>query len=305
MTEIPPTGRNGPPASGVAPFLKWAGGKRWFADRCLHLTPRDHGRYIEPFLGSGAMFFALQPGEALLSDLNPDLINCYRAIRDAPESIAERLAEHHRLHDKAHYYETRSAKPEDRIERAAWFIYLNRTCWNGLYRVNRRNEFNVPIGTKTSVVLPNDDFFAVSRLLAGVEILYQDFETTLDVARAGDFVFVDPPYTVKHNFNGFLKYNDKIFSWADQLRLRDAVVRAAGRGALVLVTNANHSSIREIYQGVGRQQVVGRASVLAASATHRSSTEELVIQTWQDASATCAAGDSVLQNSLAKERHIE
>lgn len=305
MTEILPTGRKGPSASVVAPFLKWAGGKRWFADRCLHLIPRGHGRYIEPFLGSGAMFFALQSGEALLSDLNPDLINCYRAIRDAPENIAERLAEHHRLHDKAHYYETRSAKPEDPIERAAWFIYLNRTCWNGLYRVNRRNEFNVPIGTKTSVILPNDDFVAVSRLLASVEILHQDFETTLDAARVGDFVFVDPPYTVKHNLNGFLKYNDKIFSWSDQLRLRDAVVRAAGRGAFVLVTNANHSSIREIYEGVGRQQVVGRASVLAASATHRSSTEELVIQTWQDASVTCAAGESALQNAFVKERHIE
>lgn len=229
------------------------------------------------------MFFALRPAEALLSDLNPDLINCYRAIRDAPEDIGERLAEHHRLHDKAHYYDTRASKPDDPVERATWFIYLNRTCWNGLYRVNRKNEFNVPIGTKTSVVLPNDDFVVASRILSGVEILHQDFEATLDAAGDGDFVFVDPPYTVKHNLNGFLKYNDKIFSWADQLRLRDAVVRAAARGARILVTNANHVSIREIYDGVGRQQVVGRASVLAASAAHRSQTEELVIQTWLSA----------------------
>ena len=305
MMEIPPEDCNGVPASAVAPFLKWVGGKRWFADRYLHLIPRDYGRYVEPFLGSGAMFFALRPGEALLSDLNPDLIDCYHAIRDAPESIAERLAEHHRLHDKAHYYETRSDKPEDPVERAAWFIYLNRTCWNGLYRVNRRNEFNVPIGTKTSVVLPSDDFSASSRLLSGAEILHQDFEATLNSARTGDFVFVDPPYTVKHNLNGFLKYNDKIFSWADQLRLRDAVIRAAERGALVLVTNANHSSIREIYEGVGRQQVVGRASVLAASAAHRSFSEELVVQTWLDASVTSTAGDSAIPNSLANARKIE
>lgn len=304
MMKIPPEGCNAVPASVVAPFLKWVGGKRWFAERCLHLIPRDYGRYIEPFLGSGAMFFSLGPDEALLSDLNPDLIDCYHAIRDTPESIAERLAEHHRLHDKAHYYETRSAKPEDLVERAAWFIYLNRTCWNGLYRVNRRNEFNVPIGTKTSVVLPSDDFPASSRLLSGAEILHQDFEATLNSARAGDFVFVDPPYTVKHNLNGFLKYNDKIFSWADQLRLRDAVVRATERGALVLLTNANHSSIREIYEGVGRQHVVGRASVLAASAAHRSLTEELVIQTWLDASETCTAGDSAVPNSLANARKM-
>ncbi|GBQ38707.1 Dam family site-specific DNA-(adenine-N6)-methyltransferase [Acetobacter fabarum] len=267
----------------LAPFLKWAGGKRWFADRCLHLTPQTYNRYIEPFLGSGAMFFALRPAEAVLSDLNPDLINCYRAVCDTPEDIIERLTEYHRLHDKAYYYDTRAVKPNDPVERAAWFIYLNRTCWNGLYRVNRKNEFNVPIGTKTSVLLPNDDFVGTSRLLSGVEILQQDFEVTLNKAEDGDFVFVDPPYTVKHNLNGFVKYNDKIFSWSDQLRLRDAVVRAAARGARVLVTNANHSSIREIYDGVGRQQVVGRASVLAASKAHRSQTEELVIQTWLDA----------------------
>lgn len=245
------------------------------------------------------MFFALRPSKAIVSDLNPDLINCYRAVCDAPEKIIKRLAEYHRLHDKAHYYDARAAKPDDPIERAAWFIYLNRTCWNGLYRVNRRNEFNVPIGTKKNVVLPNDDFVGISQLLAGVEILQQDFEMTLNKAENGDFVFVDPPYTVKHNLNGFLKYNDKIFSWGDQLRLRDAVVRAAARGARILVTNANHASIREIYDGVGRKQVVRRASVLAASTAHRSQTEELVIQTW----LTTDADDPAASNALcAAER---
>lgn len=280
MTQASLHGRDSDLAPPMAPFLKWAGGKRWFAERCLNLIPSSYGRYVEPFLGSGAIFFALRPTEALLSDLNPDLINCYRAIRDAPETVAERLSVHHQLHGMTHYYSTRADKPEDPIERAAWFIYLNRTCWNGLYRVNRKNEFNVPIGTKTSVVLPSDDFLTASRMLSGVEISHQDFEVTLNLAQDGDFVFVDPPYTVKHNLNGFLKYNDKIFSWADQLRLRDSVVRATDRGARVLVTNANHSCIREIYEGVGRQQVLERASVLAASSAHRSPVEELVIQTW-------------------------
>jgi len=264
----------------LAPFLKWAGGKRWFAARCLHMVPDSFGRYIEPFLGSGAMYFALRPADALLSDLNADLIECYRAISASPDEIAVLLADHHARHSEAHYYATRAAKPTEPIERGAWFIYLNRTCWNGLYRVNRKNEFNVPIGTKTNVVLATDDFQAMSRMLRGAVILNQDFEATLDAAEAGDFVFVDPPYTVKHNLNGFLKYNDKIFQWADQLRLRDAVVRAAARGAMVLVTNANHQSIREIYEGVGQQEVVGRASVLSGSAAHRVRTEELTIRTW-------------------------
>lgn len=264
----------------LAPFLKWAGGKRWFVNRCLYMAPKQYGCYIEPFLGSGAMYFALKPTRALLADLNPDLIDCYQAIRSSPAAIVERLALHHERHCHEHYYATRAIKPTDPIERAAWLIYLNRTCWNGLYRVNQKNEFNVPIGTKTNVVLPNDDFASMSRMLATADICNQDFETTLDAAENGDFVFVDPPYTVKHNLNGFLKYNDKIFSWADQVRLRDAVVRAAQRGAMALVTNANHRSIRDLYEGVGAQEVIERASVLSGSAQHRVRTEELVIRTW-------------------------
>lgn len=264
----------------LLPFLKWAGGKRWFADRCMHLIPETFERYIEPFLGSGAMFFALRPEQAILSDLNDDLINCYRAVRDAPMAIAEMLAAHHADHCEDHYYKVRADKPDEPVMRAAWFLYLNRTCWNGLYRVNRKNEFNVPIGTKTAVVLDSDDFAASSRILRGAALENRDFEQTLALAGAGDFVFVDPPYTVKHNLNGFVKYNDKIFSWADQVRLRDAIVEAAARGALVLVTNANHASIREIYDGVGCMEVVRRASVLAANSKHRVQTDELVVRTW-------------------------
>ncbi|MDX8446400.1 DNA adenine methylase [Mesorhizobium captivum] len=264
----------------LLPFLKWAGGKRWFAERCMHLIPETFERYIEPFLGSGAMFFALRPKQAILSDLNEDLINCYRAVRDAPMAIAEMLAAHHAAHSEDHYYRVRADKPDELVVRAARFLYLNRTCWNGLYRVNRKNEFNVPIGTKTAVMLDSDDFEASSRILRSAELDNRDFEQTLALAGAADFVFVDPPYTVKHNLNGFVKYNDKIFSWADQVRLRDAVVEAAARGASVLVTNANHASIREIYDGVGCIEVVRRASVLAANSKHRVQTDELVIRTW-------------------------
>lgn len=264
----------------LLPFLKWAGGKRWFAERCMHLIPETFERYIEPFLGSGAMFFSLQPKQAILSDLNDDLINCYRAVRDAPISIAEMLAAYHADHSEDHYYRVRADKPVEPIKQAAWFIYLNRTCWNGLYRVNRKNEFNVPIGTKTAVVLDSDDFEASSRTLHRAELYSLDFEQTLARADAGDFVFVDPPYTVKHNLNGFVKYNDKIFSWADQICLRDAVVQATVRGASVLVTNANHASIREIYDGVGCMEVVRRASVLAANSLHRVPIDELVVRTW-------------------------
>jgi DNA adenine methylase len=267
-------------AIAISPFLKWAGGKRWFADRWLHLIPDRFERYIEPFVGSGAMYFSLLPEHAILSDLNGDLINAYRAVRDDPAGIEQLLLWHHEKHCKDHYYLTRSTKPDGSVERAAWLIYLNRTCWNGLYRVNRRNEFNVPIGTKTRVVLPTDNFPSVSSVLKKATLLVQDFEATIDLAQNGDFVFVDPPYTVKHNLNGFVKYNDHIFSWTDQVRLRDAVARAASRGAMVLVTNANHHSIREIYEQIGDHTVLSRASILASSSTHRSQVEELAIRTW-------------------------
>lgn len=264
----------------LEPFLKWAGGKRWFAARHMDLLPQRFERFVEPFLGSGAMFFALQPKNAIVSDLNAELVDCYLAIRDNPTAISEGLKIHQLKHSKDHYYSVRSAVPRDMVERAVRFLYLNRTCWNGLYRVNQKNEFNVPIGTKSSVVLASDDFQAVSSVLKSAKITNSDFEQTLAEAGPDDFVFVDPPYTVKHNLNGFLKYNNKIFSWSDQVRLRDAVQDAASRGAKVLVTNANHTSIQELYAGVGRTDAVSRASVLAASSKHRSATSELVIRTW-------------------------
>lgn len=264
----------------VPPFLKWAGGKRWFCENHLNLIPKYEGRYIEPFLGSAAVFFALRPTEALLSDLNAELIVTYRAVRDAPQAVEKLLRQFHEQHNKDYYYETRSKKPNNPIQLAAWFIYLNRTCWNGLYRVNLKNEFNVPIGTKTQVILDTDNFEQSAAVLNGAELKHSDFEVTLDAARDGDFVFVDPPYTVKHNLNGFVKYNDRIFSWNDQIRLRDAVKRAAERGAKVMVLNANHESVREIYAEIGAQAALSRASVLAGNPSFRAKVEELLVCTW-------------------------
>lgn len=264
----------------VVPFLKWAGGKRWFADRHINLLPQSYHNYVEPFLGGGALFFAAAPRYSILSDLNSDLIDVYHIVRDQPKLLKEKLAEHHRCHNLEHYYKTRSSKPTEKVELAAWFLYLNRTCFNGLYRVNLKNEFNVPIGTKSDVVLPTDNFDELSRRLSNAELVCCDFEKTIDRANEGDFVFIDPPYTVKHNLNGFVKYNDKIFAWSDQIRLRDAVVRASKRGAMIMITNANHKSIRELYDGVGSQTPIKRASVLAASSSYRASVEELAIRTW-------------------------
>lgn len=259
------------------PFLKWAGGKRWLSDRILQLASPIHGRYIEPFLGGGAVFFALKPERALLSDVNAELINTYSAIRDDHEKVFSLLKVHHLAHSKEYYYRVRSYKPRCEYRKAARFIYLNRTCWNGLYRVNLNGQFNVPIGTKSSVLMPTDDWPTLSALLGSAQLACGDFADSIAQAEEGDLVFADPPYTVKHNLNGFIKYNDSLFSWNDQIRLRDAALSAKRRGARVIVTNAHHESIKDLYQQHFHLESVSRASVLAGSAIHRGRYEELLI----------------------------
>lgn len=257
----------------TSPFLKWAGGKRWLASSSLLPVPDQFDRYIEPFVGGGAVFFKLGPDRAILSDINSELINLYRVVRDAPKALETLMVEHQADHSRDHYYQVRAEVPSDPIAQAARILYLNRTCWNGLYRVNLKGKFNVPIGTKTAVVMDGESFTELSDALQRTEILCQDFEETLASAESGDFVFVDPPYTVKHNLNGFLKYNEKIFGWSDQVRLHHAVVAAANRGASVVVTNADHESVRDLYSDFTYRQL-GRTSVLAGNPGKRGMTSE-------------------------------
>ncbi|MGM3274334.1 DNA adenine methylase [Ralstonia sp. 24A2] len=262
----------------VAPFLKWAGGKRWLASRIEDYFVGNYNTYLEPFLGSGAIFFKLRPNRAILSDVNFKLIETYEAIKGDYAKVAALLRDYHVAHSEDVYYRERQRKRKSIPAKAAQFIYLNRTCWNGLYRVNMKGEFNVPIGTKTNVVLDTDDWSAAAEALRHAQLIHCDFEETIDRATRGDLLFVDPPYTVKHNNNGFVKYNENIFAWADQVRLRDAVLRAKRRGAQVICTNADHPSIWELYGSDFDVQRVSRASVIAGAAQFRGKTTELVIR---------------------------
>jgi DNA adenine methylase len=261
----------------VVPFLKWPGGKRWLVANYLNLFPKTFNTYFEPFLGSGSIFFALQPKTAVLSDSNSELINTYHTLRDDWQKVLEVLKTHQDNHCSEHYYMVRASDPIHSYDRAARFLYLNRTCWNGLYRVNLKGKFNVPIGTKSAVLHPNDNFGAVSSVLESATLFNCDFKYTLDLAKKGDFVFVDPPYTVNHNNNGFLKYNEKIFSWDDQVRLSGCLKDAASRGVQFLMTNANHKSIAELYKDFD-MLVLERNSVIAGTASMRKKCEELIIR---------------------------
>lgn len=262
-------------ATTIAPPLKWAGGKRWFAQRHSHLLPKTYGRYIEPFFGSGALYFSQRPQSAYLSDINAELITLYRVLRDDPEALAKEMRTHQRKHCGDYYYKVRSARPRSDLKKAARLLYLNRTCWNGLYRVNRKGEFNVPKGTKDTVLFADDDFEAISSALQGAELASHDFEHAVDMAERDDFLFVDPPYTVAHNSNGFIKYNQALFHWNDQVRLRDALCRAGRRGVKILVTNAAHASVENLYTDF-EVTYVERAGVIAGSPEARGKFTEMV-----------------------------
>jgi len=278
MTINGETSRENPSAPQITPFLKWAGGKRWLSARIVELIKPTAGRYIEPFLGGGAVFFSLKPKNSLLSDKNSELINAYSAIQADYQRVVDLLYTHQRKHSKEYFYQIRNYRPRCEFRMAARFIYLNRTCWNGLYRVNLAGEFNVPIGTKSTVLMETDNWAEISEALTGADLVCGDFENSIDLAKRGDIVFADPPYTVKHNLNGFIKYNDSLFSWADQIRLRDALLRARIRGVKTIVTNAHHKSVRDLYRKDFLLEPVIRSSVLAGSAEHRGKFEELLIR---------------------------
>ncbi|MEO5773872.1 MAG: Dam family site-specific DNA-(adenine-N6)-methyltransferase [Sphingomicrobium sp.] len=260
----------------MRPFLRWAGGKRWLVSRGSISLPTAT-RYVEPFLGGGAVFFSQQASKALLSDLNSYLINAYVWMQRAPEALFELTQTHFDNHSKTYFYAIRAELGASSLVDAAAFIYLNRTCFNGLFRVNLAGKFNVPIGTKAFELRSIDEFMDWSQKLKTADILSGDFEVVIDNCGKGDFLFVDPPYTVKHNENGFIEYNEKIFGWDDQVRLAACLARAAARGAAFLLTNADHETVRGLYPDQFALASEERGSEMAGKTAYRGRTTELLV----------------------------
>ncbi len=256
------------------PLLKWPGGKRNLLNVILPLTPTSFSRYFEPFVGGGALFFALQPKKAYLSDKNSELTHAYSQVRDRPGAVIRELRK--LRNTKKSYYIVRSTVPRSDAARAARLIYLVTLAFNGIYRVNLKGEFNVPYGYKTHVDPCDEERISrASDLLKRAVIRDQDFEEALSTATRGDLVYLDPPYTVAHGNNGFIKYNAKIFSWEDQVRLAHVAKKLAGKGCTVIVSNADHFSIRNLYTGFATA-TLERNSVIAASSDFRSRVTECV-----------------------------
>lgn len=234
------------------PFMKWAGGKTQLITELNGRLPAEFGNYHEPFLGGGAFFFKLYRdskfGHARISDLNSELIDAYRAIRDSLEEVIAALSGY--PHDAAFYYRLRAQRPAELSlpARAARMIYLNKTGYNGLYRVNKRGEFNVPFGRhKNPTYLDADNLRAVSRALQSVDIHHAPFETVLDHAREGDLVYFDPPYVPVSRTANFTSYQADGFSLDDQRRLRDVCVELTRRNVYILLSNSDTETARELF----------------------------------------------------------
>lgn len=244
-------------------------------------------RHVEPFMGGGGVFFARRPERALLSDLNGSLVDTYLSVRDEVEDVIEGLERLSRAHASGDgtYYRIREryngSKGEvPRSERAAMFIYLNKTCFNGLHRVNRRGEFNVPEGRYESPrILDEDGLRIASAALRSAEIRRAPFDALLETARPGDFVYLDPPYAPVSETASFTAYADEGFSHADQTRLRDVVVELDRRGCRIMLSNSDVSSIRELYARF-RIETVRAARAISASGTARSSVSEVVVMNY-------------------------
>lgn len=261
----------------ITPLLKWPGGKRRLLRFILPLIPLDFNRYYEPCLGSAALFFALQPARALLSDKNADLILTYRQVRDYPDRVIEELKQ--LKNTKKDYYTIRSAAPKSNAQKAARLIYLSTLSFNGIHRVNVRGIFNVPYGLKTHITpCDPDKIHAASSALKNAELECLDFQTAVASAKEGDVVYLDPPYTTAHANNGFVKYNAKIFTWSDQERLARLAHSLVSRGCTVIVSNAEHASIRRLYRNF-KVIKVKRHSVIAASGEFRRHITECLFYT--------------------------
>lgn len=241
----------------LQPFTKWTGGKRQLLPVIRELMPKTYNRYFEPFVGGGALFFDLAPKDAVINDFNAELINCYQQIKDNPQELIEILKVHQEYNSKEYYLDLRSADRDERIDmmsevqRAARILYMLRVDFNGLYRVNSKNQFNVPYGRyKNPKIVDENLISAISTYLNNnqIEIKKVDFEKAVLDVQTGDFVYFDPPYIPLSETSAFTSYTHEGFSYDDQVRLRDTFKTLSDAGAYVMLSNSSSFLVEELYR---------------------------------------------------------
>ena len=241
----------------LQPFTKWTGGKRQLLPVIKSLMPSSYNNYFEPFVGGGALFFDLTPKSAYINDFNSELINCYWQIKEHPNELIELLKFHQKNNAKEYYLDLRSVDRDDRIstmsnvERAARIMYMLRVDFNGLYRVNSKNQFNVPYGRyKNPKIVDESLILSISDYLNenDIQILNVDFKKAVKDVKAGDFVYFDPPYIPLSETSAFTSYTHEGFLYEDQVRLRDVFKELSNRGAFVMLSNSSSPLVEELYQ---------------------------------------------------------
>ena len=241
----------------LQPFTKWTGGKRQLLGELRSYMPETYGRYFEPFVGGGALFFDLAPEQAVINDFNEELINAYRQIKNNPAELINLLIKHKENNSKDYYLALRSADRDGRIsrmtgvERAARILYMLRVDFNGLYRVNSKNQFNVPYGRyKNPKIVDVDLLYQISEYLNenDIEILETDFAEAVKDAQTGDFVYFDPPYIPLNETSSFTSYTHEGFSYEEQVRLRNTFKELTERGVYAMLSNSSSPLVEELYK---------------------------------------------------------
>lgn len=269
----------------LQPFTKWTGGKRKLLPELLRLLPKKIENYYEPFIGGGALFFEMMPDKATINDFNEELINCYKQIKSNPQELIELLKIHSEKNSKDYYLALRSLDREEsfselsKIERAARIMYMLRVDFNGLYRVNSKNQFNVPYGNyKNPKIVDEELILNINHYLnkSEVNITSGDFEETVKTAREGDFVYFDPPYIPLSQTSSFTSYTHEGFSLEDQIRLRDTMRELTKRGVNVMLSNSSSELTVELYKEFNIHYVdVSRTN--GAKASSRGKIKEIIV----------------------------
>jgi DNA adenine methylase len=265
------------------PFLKWAGGKAQLLPQMNPFFPKTYRTYFEPFLGAGAVFFHLRPGSAVLSDSNPDLVGAFLAVRDDPAGLMEALDRHwkQRLSER-YFYKVRALDPSKlaSVDRAARTIFLNKTCFNGLYRVNASGHFNVPWGGyKNPTIYSRENLLAASDLLKGKKILLADYRKACSKANIGDFVYFDPPYHALSRTSSFTSYTKEDFGNTEQRELAEVYRKLDSKGAHLMLSNSSTPLIRTLYEGF-RIETLRAKRAINSKASGRGTIDELLVMNY-------------------------
>ncbi|POB12047.1 DNA adenine methylase [Sulfobacillus sp. hq2] len=270
----------------VRPFLKWAGGKRQLLPELRRYYPKNFHRYYEPFVGAGAVLFDLQPLQAVVNDMNSELINTYRVVANDVEALIANMAKHH--NDKEYYYQLRGLDRTAQyreltdVERASRIIFLNKTCFNGLFRVNSHGHFNVPFGHyKNPTIIDETALRATSQYLSsnGISLTNMDFEQALQGATKGDFVYLDPPYDPISDTASFTAYDRGGFDRNQQIRLKSVFDDLNRRGCHVLLSNSATAFIKDLYRDYP-MQIIGANRAINSDAKHRGKIDEVLVMNY-------------------------